>query len=70
MSVPVNLTEGGKKYPPCLVRPWQHTIKVFTSAMSSAESGMLKQERIRGIEEGEKRAKGCQSRPTRQGETE
>lgn len=46
----------GEKNPPCLVRPWQHTIKVFTPAMSGAESGRLKEERMWGIGEGEKRA--------------
>lgn len=49
------LTEREKKTP-CLVRSWQQTIKVFTPAMSGAESRRLKEERIRGIGEGEERA--------------
>ena len=39
-----------------MVRTWQHTIKVFTPAMRGVESGRLKEERIRGIGEGEKGA--------------
>ena len=39
-----------------LVSTWQHTIKVFTPAMRGAESGRLKEERIRRIGEGEKGA--------------
>lgn len=50
-----------KKNPPCLVGPWQHTIKAFTPAMSGAASRRLKEERIRGTGEREERAE-CASR--------
>lgn len=55
---------------PCLVRSWQHTIRVFTPAMCCAESERLKEERIRGIREGEKRAEFASQDLEREGQSD
>lgn len=65
----VNVDCGGGRKTPCLLRPWQHTIKAFTPAMNSAASGRLKEKRIRGIGKGEKGTEAASMRPTRLGAT-